>query len=148
MISLRDWVGAVAHLAEHDSVSGPVNLCCPETPTNGEFTKALAEALDRKAFVAAPKFAIKLGAGPLAPEALGSINLRPAVLEASGYAFQRPRGARRARPQGCAEAGSTEAIRQTPPTRRSVTLRVVTRRPAGPPAARARRRPRRRASDR
>ena len=34
MISLRDWLGGVSHLAEHDSVSGPVNLCCPETPTN------------------------------------------------------------------------------------------------------------------
>ncbi len=88
MISLRDWVGAVAHLVENDSVSGPVNLCCPQTPTNREFTHALAEALDRKAFLAAPKFAIKLGAGSLAPEALGSINLRPAALEASGYDFR------------------------------------------------------------
>ena len=87
MISLRDWVGGVVHLAEHDDVAGPVNLCCPQTPTNGEFTRALAEALERKAFLAAPKFAIKVGAGPLAPEALGSINLRPTVLEASGYSF-------------------------------------------------------------
>ncbi len=88
MISLRDWLGGVSHLAEHDSVSGPVNLCCPETPTNREFTQALAEVLDRKAFLVAPKFAIKLGAGPLAPEALGSINLRPVVLESSGYTFR------------------------------------------------------------
>ena len=28
MISTRDWVDAVIHLAETDSVSGPVNLCC------------------------------------------------------------------------------------------------------------------------
>lgn len=88
MISLRDWVGGVTHLVEHESVAGPVNLCCPQTPTNGEFTQALAEVLDRKAFLAAPRFAIKLGAGPLAPEALGSVNLRPTVLEASGYTFR------------------------------------------------------------
>jgi len=87
MISLRDWVGAAVHLAEHASVSGPVNLCCPQTPTNGEFTDALARAVDRKAFLVAPSFAIKIGAGPLAPEALGSINLRPTVLEESGFAF-------------------------------------------------------------
>ncbi len=87
MISLRDWLGAVAHLTENDAVAGPVNLCCPETPTNGEFTRALAEVLERRAFLVAPKFAIKVGAGPLAPEALGSINLRPAALEASGYVF-------------------------------------------------------------
>lgn len=87
MISLRDWVGGTAHLVEHD-VAGPANLCCPETPTNKEFTDALARAVHRKAFLVAPTAAIKLGAGPLAPEALGSINLRPAVLENSGYAFR------------------------------------------------------------
>lgn len=88
MISLRDWVGGVAHLVEHDDVSGPVNLCNPETPTNREFTDALARALDRKAVLAVPSFAIEIGAGRLAPEALGSINMRPAVLEAAGYRFR------------------------------------------------------------
>ena len=88
MISLRDWVGATAHLAEHDEVSGPVNLCCPQTPTNGEFTAALAHEVHRRALLFAPQVAVRLGAGPLAPEALGSIDLRPAVLEASGYRFR------------------------------------------------------------
>ena len=88
MISLRDWVGGVAHLVEDGEVSGPVNLCCPETPTNAEFTYALARALDRKAFLAVPSFAIRLGAGKLAPEALGSLNLRPTVLERAGYPFR------------------------------------------------------------
>lgn len=88
MVSLRDWVGGAAHLVEHDDVSGPVNLCCPKTPTNQEFTDALARALGRRAFLVVPAFAIKIGAGPLAPEALGSVNLRPAVLEAAGYRFR------------------------------------------------------------
>lgn len=87
MISLRDWVGGTAHLVEGD-VSGPANLCCPETPTNKEFTDALARAVHRKAFLAVPSPAIKLGAGPLSPEALGSINLRPEVLAGSGYTFR------------------------------------------------------------
>ncbi len=39
MISLRDWVGAVVHLAEHDSAAGPFNMCCERTPTNAEFTR-------------------------------------------------------------------------------------------------------------
>ncbi|WP_028636850.1 TIGR01777 family oxidoreductase [Nocardioides sp. URHA0032] len=88
MISLRDWVGGVTHLVEHDDVSGPVNLCSPETPTNREFTDALARALGRRARVGVPTFAIERGAGRLAPEALGSLNLRPAVLEAAGYRFR------------------------------------------------------------
>lgn len=87
MISLRDWTGAAAHLVEGD-VAGPANLCCPQTPTNAEFTDALARAVGRRALLAVPTPAIRLGAGPLAPEALGSINLRPTVLEADGYGFR------------------------------------------------------------
>lgn len=88
MISLRDWVGAVVHLAEHDDVRGPVNLCCTSTPTNADFTDALARAVDRRAFLAAPSFAVRAGAGDLSGEVLGSVNARPAVLEAAGYRFQ------------------------------------------------------------
>ncbi len=88
IVSLRDWTAGVAHLVEHDDVSGPVNLCSPETPTNEEFTDALARAVGRKAFLAVPTVAIELGAGPLSHEALGSINLRPAVLEDAGYRFR------------------------------------------------------------
>ena len=88
MISLHDWVGGVVHLAEHDDVSGPVNLCCPETPTNAEFTAALARAVGRKAFLAAPAFAVRTGAGELSSEVLGSVNARPAVLEGAGYRFR------------------------------------------------------------
>ncbi len=89
MISLRDWVGAVAHLVEHDDVRGPVNLCCPQTPTNAEFTEALARALDRKAFLPCPRLAdpARRPAG-WRPRCSGSLNLRPAVLEAAGYEFR------------------------------------------------------------
>src|SRR5690606_33707519 len=53
LITLRDWVGGVVHVATND-VAGPVNLCCPRTPTNREFTQALADAVRRPAFLAAP----------------------------------------------------------------------------------------------
>jgi uncharacterized protein len=88
MISLRDWVGAATYLVEHDEVSGPVNLCCPVTPTNAEFTEALARAVGRRALLPAPAAAIRVAAGPVAGEVLGSINLRPAVLEEAGYSFR------------------------------------------------------------
>jgi NAD dependent epimerase/dehydratase family enzyme len=88
MISLRDWVGAVAHLAEHDSASGPFNLCCPKTPTNGEFTRALAKAVHRPAVAFAPRAVLRVSAGEMAPELLGSLNVRPAALEESGYVFR------------------------------------------------------------
>lgn len=88
IVSLRDWLAAVVYLAEHDSVSGPVNVCCPETPTNADFTRALAHAVDRPAFVAVPSPAIRIGAGPLAPELLGSVNLVPQVLLDAGFEFR------------------------------------------------------------
>ena len=87
MISLRDWVGAVTHLAADDAASGPFNLCCPTTPTNQEFTDALAEAVGRKAFLVAPSAVLKVAAGEMAPELLSSVNARPAALLARGYDF-------------------------------------------------------------
>ena len=87
LISLRDWIGAVAHLAAHPTAAGAFNLCCPITPTNDEFTRALAGAVDRKAFLAVPAPLLRIAAGPMAPEVLNSINLRPAALEDAGYEF-------------------------------------------------------------
>lgn len=88
MISLRDWIGAVTFLAGDAAATGPFNLCCPVTPTNGEFTEALASAVGRKAFLAVPKALLKAGAGQMSPELLGSVNARPAALEAAGYVFR------------------------------------------------------------
>jgi uncharacterized protein len=87
VISARDWVGAVAFLAETSSVSGPVNLCCPATPTNAEFTAALADAVGRRAWLAAPSAILRPAAGALAPELLGSINAQPEVLLKAGFEF-------------------------------------------------------------
>jgi uncharacterized protein (TIGR01777 family) len=88
MVSLRDWLGGVTHLAEHPTAEGPFNVVCPRTPTNAEFTKELARQLGRPAFLVAPAPVIRLAAGAAAPELLGSINARPAALEAAGYEFK------------------------------------------------------------
>ncbi len=90
IISLRDWVGAVTFLAEHEDVSGPVNLCCERVPTNAEFTAELADQLHRPAFLHAPAFAIRAAAGPMAPEVLGSLRTVPQVLLEAGYEFHDP----------------------------------------------------------
>lgn len=90
MISLRDWVGATVHLAEHADASGPFNLCLPQAPTNAEFTKALAKAVRRPAIVLVPGPVLDKAAGAMAPELLGSLNVRPEALLASGYTFLDP----------------------------------------------------------
>ena len=88
VVSLRDWIGAVAYLAESRDVSGAFNVCCPSTPTNREFTDALAKALHRPALLTAPTKMLALAAGPMSPELLGSVNARPAALERAGYDFE------------------------------------------------------------
>jgi uncharacterized protein (TIGR01777 family) len=88
VISLRDWVAAVVHVAHAPSMAGPVNLCAPRTPTNAEFTQALARAVHRKAFLRVPAFVIKPGAGRMANEVLGSLNVVPEVLDKSGFQFR------------------------------------------------------------
>lgn len=88
VISLRDWVGATVFLAASSDAAGPFNLCCPDTPTNAEFTDALAGAVGRKARLAAPAAVLRKAAGAMAPELLGSVNARPAALESAGYQFR------------------------------------------------------------
>ena len=87
MISLRDWVGAVTFLAEHGDILGPVNLCCPEAPTNAEFTSALARLVHRPAVFAVPAAVLRPAAGRMAPELLGSVRAVPRVLEEAGFRF-------------------------------------------------------------
>ncbi|WP_137292629.1 TIGR01777 family oxidoreductase [Nocardioides dongxiaopingii] len=88
MSTLRDWVGAVVHLAEHPDAAGPFNICLPQAPTNAEFTRALGRALHRPTFLPVPAPAIRLVGGAMAPELLGSLNVRPAALLDSGFVFE------------------------------------------------------------
>lgn len=87
MISLQDWIGAVTFLAEHDAASGPVNLSCPQAPTNAEFTAELAKLVHRPAVFAVPAAVLRPAAGRMAPELLGSVRAVPQVLIDCGFRF-------------------------------------------------------------
>ncbi|RYP84323.1 TIGR01777 family protein [Nocardioides guangzhouensis] len=88
VISLQDWVNATILLLEHATAAGPFNLTSPDPCTNREFTDAFADAVGRRARLAVPAPLLRIGAGKLAPETLGSFRLVPAALEALGYQFQ------------------------------------------------------------
>lgn len=90
MISLRDWVAAATFTAEHEELSGPVNLCCEHTPTNAEFTSELAGLLHRPALAPVPAAVLRRAAGKLAPELLGSIRAVPEKLLGAGFRFADP----------------------------------------------------------
>lgn len=89
-IALEDWLAAVHHLLTA-SVTGPVNLVAPAPVTNAELTKALGRALHRPTLpLGVPGPLVRLVAGGLADEALGSQRVLPRVLDAERFAFRHP----------------------------------------------------------
>ncbi len=87
-ISLADEVAAIRYVAEHDTLSGPVNLTGPAPVTNTEFTRALGSALGRPAPWVIPGFALKAILGEFAGEGLLSgQRAMPNALERAGFSF-------------------------------------------------------------
>src|SRR5277367_374743 len=85
-IDLHDEIGAIRHILENESVSGPVNSVSPHPVTNAEFTTTLASVLSRPAIFPMPAFAARLVFGQMGEELLlGSQRVEPAKLVASGY---------------------------------------------------------------
>jgi len=88
-IHLDDIVGAIHHVMQADSLSGPVNLVASNPVRNADFTKTLASVLGRPAFFSVPAFAARSGLGEMAQELmLASQRVEPAKLKASGYRFR------------------------------------------------------------
>jgi uncharacterized protein len=88
VISLRDWVAAVLHLATHDTSHGPYNLSAPEPPTNAEFTAAMGRALHRPTRMLLPRPVLTTGFGDLSQMLLNSVRAVPAKLLAEGFEFR------------------------------------------------------------
>jgi uncharacterized protein (TIGR01777 family) len=87
-IALEDWLAAVRHMLSA-SVSGPVNLVAPNPVTNAELMRALGKALHRPTWpIGVPGFMVRLIAGGLADEALGSQRVVPKALLDDGFTFR------------------------------------------------------------
>jgi hypothetical protein len=87
-ITLDDEIRAIEWLLDNE-VQGPVNLTAPTPVTNREFTRVLAAVLSRPAVLAVPRFGPRLLLGSELADSLlfTSAQVRPAVLERSGFAF-------------------------------------------------------------
>jgi len=90
MISARDWVDAVIHLAETEAAQGSFNLCCETAPTNEQLTHELARLVKRPAFFRVPAFVLRTAAGQMSNELLGSVNCVPQRLLESGFVHRDP----------------------------------------------------------
>ena len=98
-IHIDDLVSAVNHILEVGAgrasspvqLRGPVNMVAPNPVTNAEFTKRLAEMLERPAKLAIPAFAVKLMFGEFANDTLlASTRVVPKRLSDSGFEFRFP----------------------------------------------------------
>lgn len=90
-IALDDLVGVIRHALATEALRGPVNAVAPAPVTNREFTRALATAVRRPAFMPLPAFAARLFFGEMADALLlSSARGEPARLLATGYVFRYP----------------------------------------------------------
>lgn len=88
VISLDDTIRALRFAIEHEELSGPVNITCPNPVTNGEFTRELGRTLRRPAFLPVPGLAVRLAVGGFAESILMSQQVIPAKLIGAGFAFR------------------------------------------------------------
>lgn len=90
-ISMEDITEGICFLLEAKDADGPVNMVSPDTVTNEEFTKALASALNRPAFIPLPELAARAVFGEMADELLlSSARAVPVKLTELGYNFRSP----------------------------------------------------------
>jgi len=85
-----DVAGAFLWAIENNSASGIYNLIAPQQISNGDFTKALAKALNRPAFLTIPEFVIKAGLGEAAVLLTDIPGVIPKNLISAGFDFRYP----------------------------------------------------------
>ncbi|GAA3909897.1 TIGR01777 family oxidoreductase [Halomonas cibimaris] len=83
-----DLVAAICFLLERDSASGAFNASAPHPVTNAEFTRTLANTLNRPAVLPVPAFVLKAGLGEMARLLLTGADMRPARLQQAGFGFR------------------------------------------------------------
>lgn len=88
-IHRADWISLVRWTIDNPSATGPLNATAPTPVTNAEFTRALARALHRPAFLPAPAFALRILLGEMADALLLSGQRAiPAKAERLGFKFR------------------------------------------------------------
>lgn len=89
-VHVEDVAGTFLWALENDGVTGPVNAVLPEPFRNAQFTRQLAHALHRPAFLPAPAFALRLILGRLSGMLLDSSRVAPRKLKEGGYRYRHP----------------------------------------------------------
>jgi uncharacterized protein (TIGR01777 family) len=87
-VHLDDVVGILLHASQDARIQGAVNVVGPRPVTNVDFTRALANAVHRPAFLTVPKLALHLAFGEMGEMLTDSQRVFPKVAEQTGYAFK------------------------------------------------------------
>ena len=88
---MRDVVGAIQHVLNHEIAPGPVNTVAPNPVTNAEFTRVLASVLKRPALFPMPALRSGSFSERWAKNSFSAASAwnRPSM-RATGYQFQHP----------------------------------------------------------
>jgi uncharacterized protein len=90
-IAIDDVVGAFLFTLSNERLRGPVNAVAPQPVRNLEFVRVLGKAVHRPAVFLLPAFVVRTVFGEMGEALLlSSALVRPARLEAAGYAFRHP----------------------------------------------------------
>jgi uncharacterized protein (TIGR01777 family) len=89
-IHYHDFCRVVEFLMKHEHCEGIFNLTAPEFSTNAMFTKTLAKALHRPAFLTVPPLVLKLIYGKAAVALLKGQSVYPQHLLDCGFTFKYP----------------------------------------------------------
>jgi uncharacterized protein (TIGR01777 family) len=87
-IHRRDAVRALQFALDTPALRGPMNVCTPHPPTQGEFAHVLADTLDRPARLPAPGWALRLLLGEKGTMLLASQRALPNQLKSHGFRWE------------------------------------------------------------
>ena len=90
-VHVDDVTGMIDWALADSSIVGPVNATAPNPVRNAEFTRTLAQAVNRPAVLPAPKLALRLFFGEFANSLFFSQRIVPKVALEQGYEFKYPR---------------------------------------------------------
>lgn len=90
-VHIDDLVEAIIFLLERPDITGPVNICAPNSLAQKDFANSLAKAMNRPCLVTLPAFLIKILFGKMGDELLLSgQNIYPGVLLNKKFEFSYP----------------------------------------------------------
>lgn len=86
-IHMKDLCNAILYPIENSEISGPFNACGPNAATMNELAKKMGSVMGRPSIFRVPEFVLNIALGEAAQPVLSSLNVKPKVLEVSGFEF-------------------------------------------------------------